>query len=75
MRLRMGIRLAVAVGIVLGLFMLGVGLTPSAPVAYAVSYPPAPAQFSAGPGANGTLASFTALIPESMTAFLPSIVK
>jgi hypothetical protein len=68
--------IAVALLLVAGLFLASVLLPPLAPPVHALNAPPAAAsQAPNSDGVNGTLASFTALIPEIATVYLPSIVR
>jgi hypothetical protein len=76
-------KIAVALLLVVGLYLLGIILTPPTPRVQAVytmpndSNPPAPQpeNISGGGAFSGTLASFTALIPEFTVVNLPLIGK
>jgi hypothetical protein len=67
---------AAALLLVAGLFMLSVVLPPVSTPAQVLVAPPASAvQAPDGEGENGTLASFTALIPEIAAVHMPLIVR
>ena len=71
-----GAKLAAALLLLLAIFLLGILLAlPAAPVQ--ALNPPAPAAALAPSdlAANGTLAAFTALIPELSSIHLPVVVK
>ena len=68
--------LAVALLLVEGLFLASVLLPPIATPVHALNAPSTTAPQAPNPkGVNGTLASFTALIPELMTVYLPSVLR
>lgn len=77
------LQIGAALLLVAGLFLLGVALTPPVPPAQAVYLQPLastpvgqqPAVVGGGGGFSGTLASFTALIPEIIFVSLPLIAK
>lgn len=75
------IKIGAAVLLILGLFVLGVFPDqPAPPVQGMVGLPvlstpvvPPPVSANGGGGFSGTLASFTALIPENLAVYLPLI--
>jgi hypothetical protein len=68
--------IAVALLLVVGLLLASVILPPLTTPVHALNAPPAAAsQAPSSDGVNGTLASFTALIPEIATVYLPSLVR
>lgn len=77
------LKVGVAVLLVAGLFLLGVALTPPVPASHPVFAQPIAKPMDAGlsapvngnPGVNGTLASFTALIPQISTIYVPAISR
>ena len=78
-----GLKIGVAVMMVAGLFLLWVMLAPPVPAVQAIFIQPLastpvasePASVSGGGGFSGTLASFTALIPEIASVYIPMVVK
>jgi hypothetical protein len=68
--------LALTLLLVAVLFFSSILLPPLAAPVHALNPPPAVATQAPGAsGVNGTLASFTALIPESLSVYLPSIIR
>ena len=68
--------MALALVLVAGLFLTSVLLPPLNTPVHALNAPPAATlQAPKADGVNGTLASFTALIPELAAVHLPLIVR
>lgn len=72
--LQNGVRLGTALLLVAGLFLLGILLAPPAVPVQALNAP-APAAAPSSSAVNGTLASFTGLIPQLSMIHLPVVVK
>lgn len=73
-----GLKFAVALLMVVGLFLLGIVLTPPIPAAQLVFVQPVDAQAPqpyASNQVNGTLASFTALIPDTLFIYIPTVSR
>jgi hypothetical protein len=67
--------MAMTLLLVVGLFMASVLLPPLASPVHALNPPSAAAsQAPSSTGVNGTLASFTALFPETLSLYIPIIV-
>ena len=68
--------IVVSLLLVVGLFLASVLLPPlDAPVHMLNAPSAAASQASSSKGVTGTLASFTALFPEMVTVYLPTIVR
>jgi hypothetical protein len=67
--------IAVALLLVMGVLVAGVLLPPAGAPVHVLNAPPAAASPAVDKGVAGTLASFTALIPEMLTVYLPSVVR
>jgi hypothetical protein len=78
-----GVRIGLVVLVVVGSFLLEILVTPPPPAVQAVFVQPIvsiqvtspPSAITGGGGVNGTLASFTALIPEIAPVYIPVVVK
>jgi|WetSurMetagenome_2_1015567.scaffolds.fasta_scaffold777631_2 hypothetical protein len=78
-----GLKIGLVVLIVVGLFLVEILVTPPPPAVQAVfvqpivsiQATPPPSAITGGGGTNGTLASFTALIPEIAPVYIPVVVK
>jgi hypothetical protein len=67
--------IAVALLLVVGLLLAAVFLPPVGAPLHVLNAPSAAASQAVDKGVAGTLASFTALIPEMVTVYLPNVAR